>query len=193
MKQHIILASSSPYRARLLQKLNIKFVSIAPNIDETPKINEKPAELAHRLAKEKAFAIQKTHPSQLIISSDQVASFDNQFLGKPGDFNKTIQQLSLQSGQSIVFYTSICVLDASSNKYLTDIDLTTVHFKSLSKKQIINYVEQEQAYDCAGGFKSEGLGICLFEKIDTEDPNALIGLPLIKLIRLLEKFDYHII
>jgi MAF protein len=189
----LILASSSVYRRRLLQKLHIEFTFEAPNIDEHPVDNEHPEVLALRLAKEKARALQSKYPHHLIISSDQVANFGNQILGKPGNYQNTVQQLKLQSGQSVKFYTSICVLDSASNQFYTDIDCCTVHFKKLTDQQIINYVTIDQPYNCAGGFKSEGLGIALFNKIEGDDPNALIGLPLIKLIKLLEKLDVQVI
>ncbi len=198
-KQHpipmkpLILASSSVYRRSLLRKLNIEFTFEAPNIDETPVENERPKVLALRLAKEKARALQSKYPHHLIISSDQAANFGNQILSKPGNYQSTIQQLRLQSGQSVNFYTSVCVLDSASNQFYTDIDCCTVHFKKLTDQQIINYVTIDQPYNCVGGFKSEGLGIALFNKIEGDDPNALIGLPLIKLIKLLEKFDIPVI
>jgi len=189
----LILASSSKYRAHCLEKLNIPFVAISPNIDENPKANEPPDALALRLAKEKAYALKKQFPNHLIIGSDQVACFDNQLIGKPGSYQQTIEQLQRQSGQTVIFYTGLCVLNSSTNQCYTDLDQTTVFFRALSDKQISNYVEQEQPFDCAGGFKSEGLGIALFNKIESEDPNALIGLPLIKLINLLKKFNFDIL
>jgi len=193
MKQQIVLASSSRYRKQLLKKLNIEFTSFAPHINETPKPNEPPIDLALRLAVEKAHATQHKFSNHLIIGSDQVASINTHIFGKPGNHEQTIQQLKNQSGQSVHFHTSICVLNTSTGQYHTDTDLTTVQFRALTEKQIINYINKEPAYNCAGGFKSEGLGIALFEKIDTKDPNALIGLPLIKLINLLEHFGHPVI
>ncbi len=184
----IILASSSPYRRSLLEKLNIPFTCVSPNIDETPRHNETAKNLALRLAKEKALALQNSHPKQLIIASDQVASFSDHILGKPGNKEQTIHQLKQQSAQCVEFFTSIYVLDSTTNTSHIDIDICKVYFKTLSEQQITNYVNIEKPYDCAGGFKSEGLGIALFDKIEGEDPNALIGLPLIKLVKLLEKF-----
>jgi len=189
----IILASTSQYRKQLLEKLNIEFSTIAPKIDESSLNNEHPKSLSLRLAKEKAHAIQANAQNHLIIASDQVASCNGIILGKPGDPIKTAQQLKLQSGQAAYFYTSICVLDSSTNISYSDTDLCTVYFKTLSEQQILNYVDLEKPYDCAGGFKSEGLGIALFEKIEGDDPNALIGLPLIKLITLLEKHGVSIL
>lgn len=189
----IILASTSIYRKELLQKLQINFICAAPNIDETPQKNEPPKQLALRLAKEKAIAIKQQYPQHIIIASDQVASFSNKILGKPGNHKQTIDQLKQQSGQSVNFFTSVCVLNSATNTSYIDLDVCTVHFKHLSDQQIFNYVDLEKPYDCAGGFKSEGLGIALFDKIEGEDPNALIGLPLIKLISLLGKFDIEIL
>ncbi|NOR72031.1 MAG: septum formation inhibitor Maf [Methylomarinum sp.] len=191
--KELILASSSLYRKSLLQKLNLEFITASPDIDEHPKPNEQPDKLALRLAIEKALALQSDYPSHLIIGSDQVASFDNHILGKPGNHQNTIKQLKLQSGRSVNFYTSVCVLDASSGRYYTDIDLCTTYFKKLSDQQILNYVNLDTPYNCAGGFKAEGLGISLFDKIEGEDPNSLIGLPLIKLIKILERFDIQVI
>jgi len=189
----IILASSSKYRNQLLQKLGLKFTSIAPNIDESTLSNESPKQFALRLAQEKAQAIQAKAPNHLIIASDQVACCDNKILGKPGSFEDTVKQLKLQSGQTVHFFTAVCVLDSATNKMLSDIDICTVYFRHLTEQQILNYVKIEQPYDCAGGFKSEGLGIALFDKIEGDDPNSLIGLPLIKLITLLNNFDVNIL
>jgi len=189
----IVLASSSIYRKELLQKLNLKFITDAPNIDESPLNNEQPKHLAMRLAKEKAEAIQSKYNNHIIIASDQVASFNHHILGKPGSHSQSIQQLKLQSGQTVDFFTSICVIDSSSNESHSDIDICTVHFKELSEQQILNYLNFDKPYDCAGSFKSEGLGIALFDKIESEDPNTLIGLPLIKLIKLLNLFKIEII
>jgi len=189
----IILASSSKYRNLLLQKLGLKFTSIAPNIDESTLSNESPKQFALRLAQEKAQAIQAKAPNHLIIASDQVACCDNKILGKPGSFEDTVKQLKLQSGQTVHFFTAVCVLDSATNKMLSDIDICTVYFRHLTEQQILNYVKIEQPYDCAGGFKSEGLGIALFDKIEGDDPNSLIGLPLIKLITLLNNFDVNIL
>ncbi len=189
----IILASSSNYRKQLLLKLGITFTSIAPNIDESALDKESPKQLALRLAQEKAQAIQEHNSKHLIIASDQVASCNNKILGKPKNHRNSIQQLKLQSGQAVQFFTAVCVLDSSSNKIQTEIDICTVYFRKLTEQQIINYVNIEKPYDCAGGFKSEGLGITLLEKIEGDDPNALIGLPLIKLTSLLNNFGVSIL
>jgi len=182
----LVLASSSPYRKALLDKLQLKFICANPDINETAINNEKPKELALRLAKEKAKALAESYPNHLIIASDQVALLGNVQLHKPHNHANTIKQLQQSSGKSVTFYTSICILNS-------DIDLCTVYFKSLNEQQIIRYVNSEQPYDCAGGFKSEGLGIALFDRIEGDDPNALIGLPLIKLIALLQKYNIAVI
>lgn len=189
----IVLASSSKYRSQLFEKLGLAFTHHAANVDETPQIGEPPDALVTRLAVAKALVVGKTFPHHVIIGSDQVAAFDGEILGKPGDRDVAIQQLHRQAGRQVTFYTGLCVLDSASGRYLADLDATTVHFKPLSPTQIERYVDRDQPFDCAGSFKSEGLGIALFSKIVGEDPNALIGLPLIKLVALLEQFDVHVL
>ncbi len=188
----IILASSSPYRQALLDKLQLKYTAISPDIDENALIDEKPAAQALRLAKQKARALSIQFPNHLIIGSDQVAMLGQNQLKKPGNRQNTIAQLTAASGKQVSFYTAVCVLDSSTGQYFNDLDTCIVTFKHLTKQQIESYVDLDRPFKCAGGFKSEGLGIALFEKIEGEDPNALIGLPLIKLISLLEKFNIQI-
>lgn len=185
--QKIVLASSSKYRRELLKKLQIDFIYDSSNIDESPQANESASALAIRLAIEKAEAVAEKYPNHLIIGSDQVATFGNTLLGKPGNREKAFQQLQAQSGQKVSFFTGICVLNSASGHTFTDLDICKVHFRNLSDSQIQRYLTIEQAYDCAGSFMSEGYGITLFSKIEGEDPNALIGLPLIKLIKLLDQ------
>jgi len=184
----LVLASSSPYRKQLLDKLGLDFICAAPHINEQAMQNELPQNLALRLAKEKAQALVTCYPKHLIIASDQVAILNQQQLEKPITKTKAIQQLELSSGQTVNFYTSVCVLDSASLEFKNTFDLCRVHFKTLSPESIRHYIEREQPYDCAGSFKSEGLGIALFERIQGDDPNALVGLPLIKLIALLNAF-----
>lgn len=191
--QSIVLASSSLYRQQLLQKLTLDFTCASPNINEQAHINETAPQLALRLAKEKALALTEQYPNHIIIASDQVAILNGKQLCKPGNKATTIQQLQASSGKSIAFHTSLCVLNSATNSLKTDIDCCTVHFKKLSKQEITYYVELEKPYHCAGGFKSEGLGIALFERIEGDDPNALIGLPFIKLIGLLKEFDISVL
>ena len=189
----IILASTSRYRASLLQKLRVPFDVAAPNIDETPHRHESPRDSALRFAREKAMKIAEEHEDGLIIGSDQVAEINGHLLGKPGSRKCAIDQLRASSGRCVRFYTAVCLVDARSLKTLSDIDITKVYFRKLSDDQIDRYVDIDEPFDCAGGFKSEGLGITLFDKLETDDPNALVGLPLIKLTRLLERFGYPIL
>ena len=189
----IVLASGSPYRADLLRKLQLDFICSPSQMDETPLPGESAAQLARRLALAKAQAISAAFPQHLIIGSDQVAVCGNEFLHKPGNRELAIRQLTQQSGQIAQFFTGICVLNSSTGESFSDIDLCSVHFKPLTEQQIIRYLDLEQPFDCAGSFKSEGLGIALFSRIEGEDPNALIGLPLIRLIKLLAQFGVEVI
>lgn len=182
----IVLASTSPFRRALLQKLGLPFEVDAPAVDETRQPGESPAELVGRLAREKARAVAIRHPDALIIGSDQVAVLDATVVGKPGDHATATAQLSRASGRSVEFLTGLCVLDAASGSAEVEVVPFRVVFRTLSPAQIENYLRREQPYDCAGSFKSEGLGIALFERLEGEDPNALVGLPLIRLVRLLE-------
>ncbi|MDT8425413.1 MAG: Maf family protein [Methyloprofundus sp.] len=194
MKNHkLVLASSSEYRKALLKKLHLSFICAAPNIDEAAKANETAQEQALRLAKQKAHALASTYPKHIIIASDQIAMRGSIQLHKPGNQNSATKQLQESSGNCVKFYTSICVLDTSTMIYRSDIDICSVYFKKLSIHEIENYLLLEQPYNCAGSFKSEGLGIALFKRIEGDDPNALIGLPLIKLIGLLESFNIHVL
>lgn len=187
----LILASTSVYRQSILQKLLIPFTSVSPMVDETPLTAESPNDLVARLAQAKAKDVAKTH-NGLIIGSDQVACADGMILGKPGNFANAVQQLTFLAGKTVIFYTGLCVYDSASNRYESIVELFNVTFKPLSHRQIVTYVNAEQPYDCAGSFKSEGLGICLFSKLHGRDPNTLIGLPLIALIELLGKFDLDV-
>jgi MAF protein len=189
----IVLASGSQYRADLLRKLQLEFICCTSHVDETPLTGETAEQLARRLSLTKAQAISAAFPQHLIIGSDQVAVCGEEFLHKPGSREQAIQQLRQQSGRIAQFYTGVCVLNSSNGQSFSDIDLCKVHFKPLSEPQIIRYLDLEQPFDCAGSFKSEGLGIALFSRIEGDDPNALIGLPLIKLIGLLKQFAVEII
>lgn len=189
----LILASTSPYRRELLGKLGLAFEAIAPDIPETPRADETPAALATRLAAEKARAVAGRLDGGLVIGSDQVAVLDGRLLGKPLDRDHTFQQLRRSAGRSVVFHTAVCVVDAATGEAKADLDRCTVVFRPLTDAQIERYVERERPFDCAGGFKAEGLGIALFERIEGEDPNALVGLPLIRLTRLLEAFGVAVL
>ena len=186
MNQKIILASSSPYRRELLAKLHIEFTWQSPDIDERANPGESPEQLVARLAEEKARAIARDNDNALIIASDQVAVLNGQILGKPGDHANAVKQLSAASGQSVRFLTSLALLNSSNNRIQVEVVPFAVHFRQLTASEIENYLQKEQPYNCAGSFKSEALGIALFERLEGDDPNTLIGLPLIRLIRMLK-------
>ncbi|WP_286306142.1 MULTISPECIES: Maf family protein [Methylophaga] len=183
--QTLILGSSSPFRAELLKKLQINFIQHSPDIDETQLEGESAPALVERLAQEKARLIAETYPQALIIGSDQVAVADGNILGKPGNHQTAIQQLMMASGKSVTFYTGLALYNAENQTMQHIVEPFTVHFRELTEKQIEYYLNQEKPYQCAGSFKSEGFGISLFSRLEGDDPNSLIGLPLIKLIELL--------
>ena len=183
----ILLASSSTYRRELLGKLRLPFTWASPDIDETPLHLESPQQLVERLALLKAKKLAQTHPNTLIISSDQVAVLDNTIIGKPHEHERAVEQLRQSSGRSVTFKTSLCLLNTSTNTHQMRTESVEVHFRPLTDAQINHYLTLEQPFDCAGSFKCEGLGIALFEKISTNDPNTLIGLPLIKLTEMLKE------
>ncbi|MGY3900945.1 Maf family protein [Aeromonas lusitana] len=186
MKPSLILASTSRYRKVLLEKLGLPFQCASPDVDESPLPGESAQALVARLAHAKANAVARTHDQGLIIGSDQVCVCDGQILGKPGTIEKAVTQLMAAQGKSVTFYTGLCVLDAASGRVEQLVELFTVHFRSLDEAAIRRYVEEELPLDCAGSFKCEGMGIVLFKALEGRDPNALIGLPLIGLIELLE-------
>lgn len=181
----LVLASSSPYRRELLQRLQLSFISRSPNIDESPLPTETPEALVQRLAAAKATALRAQFIQHLIIGSDQVAVLDGEILGKPGTREAAIAQLSQASGRSVTFYTGVCVLDTTNGQLQVDCVPFTVHFRQLSNTQICRYVERDQPFDCAGSFKSEGLGVSLFSATEGEDASSLVGLPLIRLCSML--------
>jgi len=184
MKQ-LVLASTSPYRRELLNRLGLPFVTTSPDVDETAVSEESPEQLVKRLAETKSRAVAGSHQNALIIGSDQVAVLDNKILGKPGNHETAIQQLSNASGKKVLFLTGLCLLNTATDKSQSSVDTFSVEFKELSASQIENYLQREKPYDCAGSFKSEGLGISLFKRMEGDDPNTLIGLPLITLINML--------
>jgi MAF protein len=181
----LVLASASPYRRQLLERLQIPFKACAPSIDETARPDESPESLVQRLALEKAQALRRKFNDALIIGSDQMAVLGEKILGKPGSFEHATEQLQQCQGRSVTFQTGLCLLDAVSGDYQLDCIPFTVQFRALSRSQIERYVQQEKPYDSAGSFKSEALGIALFEKMLGDDPTALIGLPLIRLTSML--------
>jgi len=182
----LILASTSPFRKVLLEKLQLDFICEAPDIDETPLKDETIKNMVIRLAEAKAQAIATHHPNALIIGSDQSAVLNGTRLTKPGNFDTAFRQLKAASGQKIIFQTGLCLLNTSTNKNQSTCIPYSVEFRQLCDTKIKNYLEKEQPFNCVGSFKSEALGITLFKRFDGEDPNALIGLPLIQLITFLE-------
>ena len=179
----LILASTSPYRRELLGRLGLPFGTARPEVDEAPRAGEAPDALALRLAVAKARAVAALHPGAAVIGSDQVADFDGRPLGKPGSRAAAIAQLAAMSGRAVAFRTAVAV--ASGEHVATAMDTTLVRFRTLATDEIERYVDAERPFDCAGSFKSEGLGITLFEAIEATDPTALVGLPLIATARLL--------
>ena len=182
----IVLASTSPYRRALLERLRLPFATASPLVDESRNAGESPRALVMRLAEIKARAVAGSHPQALIIGSDQVAVIDDDILGKPGSREQAIDQLTRASGTTVTFFTGLCLLNAATGQASTVCEPFRVRFRHLTAAQIVAYVDREQPFDCAGSFKSEGLGIALFERLVGEDPNALIGLPLIRLVELLQ-------
>jgi septum formation protein len=186
----LLLASTSRYRHALLQRLNLVFEIARPEVDETPRHDEAPDALAARLARAKAADVSARHPDAWVIGSDQVAELHGEPLGKPGGHDAAIAQLSAMSSQVVRFHTALCLLHGASE--FTAIDTTVVRFRPLSPEEIAHYVDAERPYDCAGSFKAEGLGIALFDAIETSDPTALIGLPLIATARLLPEAGFAV-
>ncbi|MEG0008031.1 MAG: nucleoside triphosphate pyrophosphatase [Aeromonas sp.] len=186
MKPSLILASTSRYRKALLEKLGLPFQCTSPDVDESPLPSESAQALVARLAHAKANAVAQTRDQGLIIGSDQVCVCDGQILGKPGTIEKAVAQLMAAQGKRVTFYTGLCVLDAASGRVEQLVEPFTVHFRTLDEAAIRRYVTAELPLDCAGSFKCEGMGIVLFKALEGRDPNALIGLPLIGLIELLE-------
>lgn len=182
----LVLGSTSPFRREILQKLNIPFETAAPDIDESGRDNESPQELVYRLAEEKARAVARQYPQHLIIGSDQVAVVNNIVLGKPGSHENAVKQLELTSAQTVHFHTGLCLYNSQADRLQCEVVPFDVVFRPLNTEQINRYLLAEKPYQCAGSFKSEGLGIVLFERMIGDDPNTLIGLPLIRLIRMLE-------
>lgn len=185
----VVLASTSRYRRELLARLLPDFAVDAPDVDETPILGEPPRDLAIRLASAKAHAVAARHPDAIVIGSDQVAELDGAALGKPGSVEAARAQLAASSGKTLSFHTALCVLDMRNNAAVAHSahDCTQVVFRTLDAATIARYVDAEKPLDCAGSFKAEGLGIALFERIESSDPTALIGLPLIALARLLRE------
>ena len=191
----LILASTSAYRRALLERLGLPFTVARPEVDETPQPGESPQTLAVRLARAKAEAVLASAEAgggaAWVIGSDQVADLDGEPLGKPGTAERAIAQLGAMSGREVRFLTALCLAGPNGRRF-ESLDVTTVRFRSLSADEIARYVERERPLDCAGSFKSEGLGIALFEAIDSRDPTALIGLSLIDTARALRAAGFAV-
>ncbi|MBW2939212.1 Maf family protein [Zhongshania aquimaris] len=182
---NLILASSSQYRLRLLNQIGLNPICIAPEIDETAHPHEHAITIATRLSEEKARAVAVNQSNALIIAGDQVCDVNGVILGKPGNAGRAKQQLEHCSGQEVIFHTGLCVFNTATNTMHRHTEKVLVHFRHLSDREIDSYIKKEPAFDCAGSFKMEGLGISLFSSIRSDDPNSLIGLPLIKLCEFL--------
>jgi MAF protein len=183
----LLLASSSPYRRELLERLRLPFVCQSPDIDESHRPGESAIDLVKRLSREKAQALASSWPDHLIIGSDQVAALDGQILGKPHTFERAREQLTAASGASVSFLTGLTLLNSNTGQWQTDCVPFIVHMRNLTQGSIERYLHAEQPYDCAGSFKAEGLGVSLFRSTEGSDATSLIGLPLIRLIDMLIK------
>ncbi|WP_333850089.1 Maf family protein [Leclercia sp.] len=188
---NLILASTSPYRRVLLEKLGVPFECAAPNVDESPLPGESPRHLVVRLAQEKAKSLAARFPDHLIIGSDQVCVLDGTITGKPHTEENARQQLLKARGSIVTFYTGLALYNSSTGHLQTECEPFDVHFRHLSEQEIDDYVRKERPLNCAGSFKSEGLGIALFDRLDGRDPNALVGLPLIALCQMLRREHYN--
>ena len=185
MARQLILGSTSVYRRELLARLRLPFDVVAPDVDETPASRETPREIALRLALAKAQAVSARYPEAVVIGSDQVADFNGEPLGKPGSHARATAQLRLMRGQTVVFQTALAVTCQATGFANVDLAAVTVKFRNLTDREIEAYLLAETPYDCAGSAKSEGLGIALLDSIDSDDPTALVGLPLIRTCRML--------
>ncbi len=193
MSQQLVLASTSPFRKQLLEKLHLQFITDKPNVDETPLAGETAIQLVERLAIAKAQALASNYDNALLIGSDQVCVNNGEILGKPGDFANAFAQLKAASAKKITFYTGLAVVNSKTGDVQSLVEPFTVQFRELSDAMIENYLNKEQPFNCAGSFKSEGYGIALFDSLEGKDPNSLIGLPLISLIRMLEAEGFSVI
>lgn len=189
----LVLASTSPFRKQLLEKLRLEFITDSPDIDEARHEGETPEQLVARLAEEKARAVAERQADSLIIGSDQVAVIGSEIVGKPGSHEKAVAQLKTASGRRVTFLTGLCLYNSATGDSQVEVVPFAVVFRELSESQIENYLKAEQPYNCAGSFKSEAMGIALFERLEGEDPNTLIGLPLIRLVRMLEAEGVRVI
>jgi len=191
--QPLILASTSIYRRELLERLHIPFQTAAPEVDETPLPGESAEQTSRRLAQEKALAVSQSHPDAMIIGSDQVALLEGQQIGKPLTHDNAVLQLRSMRGKTVIFYTALALLNARTREMQTEVAENRVSFRDVSDVEIENYLLKEQPYHCAGSAKSEGLGIALISRMEGDDPNALVGLPLILLVGMLKNQSFHIL
>jgi len=193
LQRELILASSSPFRRELLQRLRLPFRVVASEVDERPLAAESPDVMVERLAIAKAQAVATIHPRALVIGSDQAAVHAGRIVGKPGNHDAAVQQLRAASGGRVVLYTGLALIDAASGRTHSQVVPFATVFRRLTDDDIESYLRKEQPYNCAGSLKSEGLGIALLERFEGDDPTALIGLPLICLVRMLEKEGVRVI
>jgi len=193
MPQKLVLASTSPYRKKLLEDIHLSFETQKPDADETQLENETAIQLVERLAIKKAQAVAHLYDDALIIGSDQVCFNNEKILGKPHNFENAFNQLKEAQGKSVTFYTGLALINTKTGNVQSLTEEYTVHFRKLSDEQITRYLHKETPYNCAGSFKSEGYGITLFERFEGKDPNSLIGLPLISLIEMLENEGVNVL
>lgn len=189
----LILASSSPFRRELLARLKIPFETVSPDVDESPLPGEAPQAMARRLAVAKARKVAEGRRGALVIGSDQVAVYDGKIVGKPGDHDTAVAQLRAASGRTVELYTGLALVNSDTGRLQVEVVPYRVTFRPLDEALIGRYLEKEQPYACTGSIRSEGLGIALLEKLEGDDPNALIGLPLIRLVRMLENEGVKIV
>lgn len=189
----LILASTSPFRKAILDKLCVDFTTAAPETDETANENETPQQLVERLSIAKAKAIADKTQDALVIGSDQVSVINGKIIGKPHTHENAVAQLQMASGKTVTFYTGLCLFNANTKQYQSEVVPFNVVFRQLSDQQINRYLLKEKPYNCAGSFKSEALGITLFERMEGDDPNTLMGLPLIRLVKMLEQEQFPIL
>lgn len=189
----LVLASSSPYRRALLERLKMPFVCVSPEIDEQAHAGEAIMEMVVRLSETKALAVAERYPAALIIGSDQALAMTGEIIGKPGSRSAALDQLRRVAGRTMTFYTGICVLDSASGRRVAEVVTSEVEFRQLSEAQLAAYLDADVPFDCAGSFKSEQLGIALCERISSPDPTALVGLPLISVVRLLRQHGLDVL
>ena len=189
----LVLASTSLYRKELLSRLGIPFITAAPDLDESPLAGETAAQTSERLAIAKAKVLAEQFPNSLIIGSDQVALLNGEQLGKPGTHERAVRQLAAMRGQTIAFHTALCLYNTANGNTQSYVDITTVTMRNYTDAQIETYLQREKPYNCAGSAKTEGLGVVMIAAIEGKDPAAIIGLPLIELITMLDTEGYSIL